>query len=73
MLVGVELMAKLLLRYSFFFFFFNFKGFLRGLEPPGVPKALEGSPLPCMPEGPGSCHFCYENQVSSKRSVRGRE
>lgn len=72
--MGVELMAKLLLRYSlFFFFFFNLtlKAFSGVWDHPGVPKALEGSPLPCMPEGPGPFHFCYENQVSSKRSVGG--
>lgn len=71
--MGVELMAKLLLRYSLFFFFFNLtlKAFSGVWDHPGVPKALEGSPLPCMPEGPGPFHFCYENQVSSKRSVGG--
>lgn len=39
--MGVELMAKLLLRYSLFFFFFkfNFKGFLRGLGPPRSAKS----------------------------------
>lgn len=70
--MGVELMAKLLLQYSFFFFFNLTLKALSGVwDHPGVPKSLEGSPLPCMPEGPGSFHVCYENQVSSKRDLWG--
>lgn len=53
MLAGMELIAKLLLTYSFLML----KNLSGVWDHPGVPMALEGSPLLCMPDGPGACHL----------------
>lgn len=55
--MGVELTAKLLLRYFFFFFNLILKALSGVWDHPGVPNALEESPLPACQRNLGLFTF----------------